>query len=230
MRNKYFISLVILFLCGCSKTIRHGDSIWWQPKDKNGYQQNFTSQDNKSVFKESSDQKKSYQFNTDVFANQKKSNENNNDFDLNQALNQNAKKSELAKKDNPKEDTRSVIPVVKEVKEEKKCNCPVIRDDDLRNKNNCSLNIVDEGNKTSGKKSYKIQCGYFESKERADLVANKIRQSGIKDVKVIKNDGIQNDERYRVLVGDFKSKNEGMEIWSKINNLDFIEGEFWIYI
>jgi hypothetical protein len=79
-------------------------------------------------------------------------------------------------------------------------------------------------NALNDKKSYKIQCGVFLSKESALALANKLKKNGFNDVKIANKNGSN-----VVLIGNFETKKSGEPIREKLKKLNIVKGEFWVF-
>ena len=77
--------------------------------------------------------------------------------------------------------------------------------------------------KFAEKVSYKIQCGNYVNKQKAQDIANNLKKNGIKDV-VVNSEGYT----YKIFAGDFGNKDEGQEVFAKIKGLGY-DDIFWVY-
>ena len=84
-------------------------------------------------------------------------------------------------------------------------------------------NSKSSSKQNKSKKSYKIQCGFFKNEHLAEQVVYELNEAGIDDVKIVNdNDG------YRVLVGDYETKTEGKNDWNKLTKFGF-DAKFWTF-
>ena len=74
------------------------------------------------------------------------------------------------------------------------------------------------------KKTYRIQCGNYTNEKVAKELADKIKNSGIDDVSVVSENGVN-----KIFVGSFTTKEDGASVRDALKKLDFIKNEFWVY-
>ncbi len=104
------------------------------------------------------------------------------------------------------------------VNDEQQSNMVVQKSNIVVQKKSAPQNIIDIDSK-----KYRIQCGNFSNKVSAQSVANAISSNDIKNVIVVEEGG-----RYKVVVGSFSEREEGLETFDKIKSLGF-DGIFWVF-
>ncbi len=98
-----------------------------------------------------------------------------------------------------------------------------ITKDESSNKNKEAIKTDIKDNKII-KKTYRIQCGNYTNEKVAKELADKIKNSGIDDVSVVSENGVN-----KIFVGSFATKEDGASVRDALKKLDFIKNEFWVY-
>ena len=245
MQRKYVLLIFLLcfgcFITGCQKTIKHGDKVWWQPKNKRtnntATQQSWSGED--VFFK-----KNNYDDFSSIAQSRERRTMDDKADSLEMALNKNShqsvmygniyEKGKVDKKPDNTEDKKQQPSYI---------NINVINNqNDTTNKDNKDVPsqqqtlpvksepavaekpVIQEhvAKQPVDTKTYKIQCGYYYNENTAKKVANKIRSQGIGDVNVVTKNG-----KSRILVGNFKTKTDGQVIWEKLSKLNYLNDRFW---
>ncbi|GEM_PF-3634634 len=235
-----------LFVSACSKRIVSSNGkVWYSPSDRQPFQSSTGSAvktdefDNEIFIKGGSSSENANQANISQSSSDKQIEKAlNNSFSVSQksALQQQETnksgqidltknytngRNSVRQQNNTNSEVQSGSIVFKTKSEVSECNpCQKVNNYNARPKEEIKqvvkVNAVE-------KVSYKIQCGNYVNRQKAQDIANNLKKNGVSDV-VVKDEGYT----YKIFAGNFSNKEEGQNVFAKIKDLGY-DDAFWVY-